>query len=71
MRKEIDSKLFYFKILIKNKMSMTMSRMWQAKSSNEPKYNPLSPASDNYCEKIYKTLQDGHGVFQERVLKLC
>lgn len=50
---------------------MMMSRMWQAKSSNEPKYNPLSPASDNYCEKIYKTLQDGHGVFQERVLKLC
>lgn len=48
-----------------------MSRMWQAKSSNEPKYNPLSPASDNYCEKIYKTLQDGHGVFQERVIKLC
>jgi hypothetical protein len=50
-------------------MSVMVSR-FQPKT-NEPKYNPLSPASDNFCEKIYKSLGDGQGGFQDRVVRLC
>ena len=50
-------------------MSLMVSR-FQPKT-NEPKYNPLSPASDNYCEKIFKAISDGQGGFQDRAVRLC
>jgi hypothetical protein len=54
-----------------------MSKNWlsSARQSIEPKYNPLSPQSDNYCEKLYKSYLDQSagqpGVFQERIIKVC
>ena len=52
-----------------------LAKNWIAKQSVEPKYNPLSEKSDNFCEKLYKNYLDSNawhpGVFQDRVVRIC
>lgn len=59
-------------------MTATQQKQWFAKVPGA-NLNPMSPQSDNYCEKLYKSFIDtangpasGVGVvFQEKVLRAC
>lgn len=48
-----------------------MQKAWMQKPGAAANYNPMSPSSDNFCEKLYKSFLDGANGFQERVIKAC
>ena len=59
-------------------MTSTQQKQWFAKVPGA-NLNPMSPQSDTYCEKLYKSFIDtssgppnsGNLVFQDKVLRAC
>ena len=48
-----------------------MNKQWNAKAAASQNLNPLSPQSDSYCEKLYRSFKDAEGFYNERVLRVC